>query len=108
MCSSDLADTVNKDSETEFSLDDAKDAINDYFTKFSKLKEWLEGQRSFISTNGYTYSFFGRKRRLKNVFSADKAIASHEVRSGVNFLVQSIASDVNLLGAIAAQKEFNK
>lgn len=103
-----VADTVNKDSETEFSLDDAKDAINDYFTKFSKLKEWLESQRSFIGTNGYTYSFFGRKRRLKNVFSADKAIASHEVRSGVNFLVQSIASDVNLLGAITAQKEFNR
>ena len=38
------------------------------------------------------------------MFSQDKGIASHEVRSGVNALVQSVASDVNLLGAIDMQK----
>ena len=37
------------------------------------------------------------------MFSQDKGIASHEVRSGVNALVQSV-SDVNLLGAIDMQK----
>ena len=46
------------------------------------------------------YSFFGRKRRLPNVFSSDKGIAAHEVRSGINAEVQSLASDVNLLGAM--------
>ena len=53
----------------------------------------------------YIYSFFGRKRRLTNVKSTDRAIAAHEVRSGINSLVQSVASDVNLLGAIDANKE---
>lgn len=86
---------------------DAKEVIDQYFSKFHKLKQWLNNQRDFIMTNGYVYSHFGRKRRLKNVFSVDKAIASHEVRSGVNFLIQSVASDVNLLGAIHAQKEFD-
>jgi len=30
----------------------------------------------------------------------DKGIASHEVRSGINFLIQSVASDINLLAGI--------
>ena len=34
------------------------------------------------------------------MFSTDKGLAAHEVRSGINSEVQSIASDVNLLAAI--------
>jgi DNA polymerase-1 len=60
--------------------------------------------QKFAQANGFLYSHFGRKRRLPNVFSQDKGIASHEVRSGINFLVQSVASDINLLGAIETQK----
>ena len=37
---------------------------------------------------------------LPNVKSTDQGIRSHSVRSGLNFLVQSAASDINLLGAI--------
>jgi len=37
---------------------------------------------------------------LPNVASEDKGIKSHSIRSGLNFLVQSAASDINLLGAI--------
>ena len=64
----------------------------------------MDRTQKFIQANGFIYSHFGRKRRLPNVFSKDKGIASHEVRSGVNALVQSVASDVNLLGAIEMQK----
>ena len=67
---------------------------------FYKLKEWIEENQKFIQQNGFIYSFFGRKRRLPNVTSTDKGIQSHSVRSGLNFLVQSAASDINLLGAI--------
>ena len=79
---------------------EAKEVIEDYFSQFHVLKTWLDRSKQFIQDNGFIYSYFGRKRRLPNVFSEDKGIAAHEVRSGINFLVQSIASDVNLLGAI--------
>jgi DNA polymerase I-like protein with 3'-5' exonuclease and polymerase domains len=39
------------------------------------------------------------------VFSTDKGIAAHEVRSGINSEIQSLASDVNLLGAIRTANE---
>lgn len=95
-----VSDTVSKATGEYYGVDRAKEDIKSYFTKFNKLNSWLKSRKEFIETNGYTYSFFGRKRRLINVFSSDKGIAAHEVRSGINSEIQSIASDVNLLAAI--------
>lgn len=89
----------NPDAE-EFTKAEAEAAISDYFKMFKGLARWITANQEFIATNGYTYSHFGRKRRLPNVFSSDRAIKGHTVRSGLNFLVQSTASDVNLLAAI--------
>ncbi len=84
----------------EFTKGEAEAAIKDYFKMFKGLDKWIKTNQAFISENGFTYSHFGRKRRLPNVFSSDRAIQGHTVRSGLNFLVQSTASDVNLLAAI--------
>ena len=72
--------------------------------KFDKLRDWLLKQKNYIEKNGFTYSFFGRKRRLPNVFSSNRQVKAHEVRSGVNALVQGPASDVNLYAGIDMQK----
>ena len=100
-----VSDTVSKATGEYYGIDRAKDDIKSYFDKFNKLKGWLKARKEFIEANGYTYSFFGRKRRLINVFSSDKGIAAHEVRSGINAEIQSIASDVNLLAAIDTANE---
>jgi DNA polymerase I-like protein with 3'-5' exonuclease and polymerase domains len=100
-----VSQTVSKATGEDYPVDRARDDIKQYFKKFSKLKNWLDTRKSFIEQNGYTYSFFGRKRRLPNVFSSDKGIAAHEVRSGINAEVQSLASDVNLLGAMRTADE---
>jgi len=95
-----ISEQVTKDSGKPFSRNDAQEVIDDYFEEFHKLKEWIEDNKKFIRQNGFIYSYFGRKRRLPNVASTDKGIQSHSIRSGLNFLVQSAASDINLLGAI--------
>lgn len=100
-----VSDTVSKETGEYYGIDRAKQDIKSYFDKFSKLKGWLKSRKEFIEANGYTYNFFGRKRRLINVFSTDKGIVAHEVRSGINSEIQSIASDVNLLAAIETANE---
>ena len=99
---------VSKDSGKEFTVQEANRVIAGYFESFPKLKGWLDAQKAFIRANEFVYSQFGRKRRLRNAKSKDKGIASHEVRSGINFLVQSAASDINLLGAVEMQKFINR
>jgi DNA polymerase I-like protein with 3'-5' exonuclease and polymerase domains len=100
-----VTDTVNKEGGS-LTLEDAQYIIKQYFNTYPRLKKWLTETQEFIKANGYVYSFFGRKRRLPNVFSTDKGIAAHEVRSGVNATIQSVCSDVNLLGAIDTANEF--
>ena len=95
-----ISEQVTKDSGTYFSKQEAQEVIDEYFNAFHKLKQWITDNQTFIKQNGFIYSFFGRKRRLPNVASTDKGIQSHSIRSGLNFLVQSAASDINLLGAI--------
>lgn len=103
-----VSDTVSKDSDTSFSLEDAQEAIDLYFSTFSQLKKWLKSTESLIKQQGFLYTSFGRKRRLKNVFSPDKGIAAHEIRSGINAAVQSLASDVNLYAAIEMNSYIKK
>ena len=95
-----ISEQVTKDSGKFFSPNEAKEVIDDYFQSFHQLKKWIESNHRFIEQNGFVYSYFGRKRRLPNVKSSDAGIKSHSIRSGLNFLVQSAASDINLLGAI--------
>ena len=99
-----ISQQVTKDSGKEFTIHEAQGVIRQYFNQFNRLRNWLDEQKEFIEANAFLYSTFGRKRRLENVRSDDKGIASHEVRSGINFLVQSVASDINLLGAIDMNK----
>jgi len=95
-----ISEQVTKDSGKLFTKGEAQEVISEYFKTFHKLKAWIDDNQKFIEQNGFVYSFFGRKRRLPNVASTDKGIKSHSIRSGLNFLVQSTASDINLLGAI--------
>lgn len=103
-----VSETVTKSSGKEFSKTEAEQVIADYFEAFPNLRKWLDNSKRTIEKNGFIYSFFGRKRRLKNVFSPDKGIASHEVRSGINFLIQSVASDINIMAAVDMRKEIAK
>lgn len=99
-----ISEQVTKDGG-RLSVPEAKAIIKEYFNTFWKLEDWIEEQRDFIEKNGHTYSFFGRKRRLDAAKDKEnKGIQGHAVRSGLNFLVQSAASDINLIGAVDANE----
>lgn len=105
-----VADTVTESlqesgSKETYSITQAREDIDTYFSTFSQLKRWLNSRKEFIEANGFTYSYFGRKRRLPNVFSSDRGIAAGQVRSGINSEIQSLCSDVNLLGAMDTHDE---
>lgn len=97
-----VAETVHKATGQYYSVSQAEEDIDQYFTKFSRLKTWLNEQKALIKSQGFVYSPLGRKRRLLNYKSPDKGIVAGEVRSGVNALIQSLCSDINLLAAMDA------
>lgn len=105
-----VAEAVNlafleNDQPATCTVEDAKGYIQDYFRRFKQLKRWIDECHNQIKEHGFIYNHFGRKRRLRNINSKDRGIASGEVRSGFNAIIQSISSDSLLLGAIDADKE---
>ena len=97
-----IAETVNKDAAAgeEITKAQASQFIQKYFREAKSLKKFIDDSNRQIENHAFIYSHFGRKRRLPESKSPNKGVASHAVRSGVNFLVQSVASDINLLGVI--------
>jgi len=102
-----IAEQVKQDGG-RMTIREAQEVIDDYFKAFPKLKKWIDANNAFIASNGFVYSFFGRKRRLPNVKEGNPGQVAHEIRSGLNFLVQSVASDINLMGAIDAHNEIKE
>ena len=90
------------------SFTEAKTIIKKYFGQFHQLNKWLERTREEINSNGYIYSHFGRKRRVPNVFSVDDYEQGHALRSAMNFTVQSVASDINLMAAMDVHDAFKQ
>jgi len=82
------------------SMDVARRFIKQYFAQARDLKTWIDANIQFIKDNHFTYSAFGRKRRLPEAGAESKGVAAHAQRSGLNFLIQSVASDINLFGII--------
>jgi len=97
-----IAETVNKDAKAgeEISVPQSKQFINKYFSEAKALKKFIDGSNRQIENHAFIYSFFGRKRRLPEAKSPNPGVSKHAIRSGVNFLVQSVASDINILGVV--------
>jgi DNA polymerase I-like protein with 3'-5' exonuclease and polymerase domains len=97
-----IAETVNKDAKSgeEISVPQSKQFINKYFSEAKMLKKFIDSSNQQIENHAFIYSFFGRKRRLPEAKSPNQGVAKHAIRSGVNFLVQSVASDINILGVV--------
>lgn len=83
----------------------AQEHIDTYFRMFKDLKKWIDKSHDQIKQCGFIYSFYGRKRRLRNFRSPDKGVVAGEVRSGFNAIIQGGSSDSFVLSAIAADKE---
>lgn len=80
------------------SKDEAQEHIDAYFKQASDLKKWIDDRKSFISQNAWIYSTFGRVRRVPEVFSPNIGVKFHAINSAFNFIIQSAASDYNMLG----------
>lgn len=86
-------------------VDDAKGHIDTYFRKFPQLRRWINESHEQIRQYGFIYSFYGRKRRLRNFQSTDRGVVGGEIRSGFNAIIQSASSDSLLVGVMEADKE---
>ena len=81
-----------------------KNIFKAYQDSFPKVFDWINFVHKFVKKNGYAVSIFGRRRHLPNVTSPNRKYQYRALRQGMNFVIQSSASDLMLHSILRLQK----
>ena len=73
-----------------------KSIFKAYQDAFPRVFKWINFVHNFVRENGYAVSLFGRRRHLPNVNSPISKYRFRALRQGMNFVIQSSASDIML------------
>ncbi len=76
------------------SKSEASSYIKQYFTKFHKVKGYLDTLKEECEKTGYTSTLFGRKRVLKDINSSNRQVKSVAERMAINTPIQGTAADI--------------
>ncbi|OFZ12373.1 MAG: DNA polymerase I [Bdellovibrionales bacterium RBG_16_40_8] len=88
-------------SETlEIPQDEAKNIIENYFKKFSKVKDYMLDAVELAKKNGYVETLFGRRRYIDEFKSSNAAIRKFGERAAINAPMQGTASDIMKMAMI--------
>ena len=72
----------------------AEDIIEKYFERFPKVKYFINSSIEYAKKNGFSETYFHRRRYFPNVNSTNSYIASFEKRAAVNMKIQGTAADI--------------
>lgn len=73
---------------------EAKSYITQYFTRFAKVKSYLDSLKEKCEETGYTETLFGRKRYIKDINSTNRQMKSMAERMAINTPIQGTAADI--------------
>lgn len=71
-----------------------------YWETYPGILIWKDEELSQARKSRFFQTKFGRKRRLENIVSSNKYLAGAAEREGINFIIQSQASDITLWSAM--------
>jgi len=86
----------------------AEEVIRAYQRVYPRVFTYMDKVNSFTKSRGYAESIFGRRRHLPNVNSRDKKLVARALRQGLNFTIQSPASDVLLCAVLGISTTFKE
>lgn len=76
------------------SREEAADVIKRYFTKFSKVQDYMQDTIEFAKKHGYVENEMGRRRYIDELKSSNHAIRKFGERAAINAPMQGTASDI--------------
>jgi DNA polymerase-1 len=86
----------------------AQEFLNAYFNTFTRLAEYLEETKAFARANGYTTTFFGRRRHFPGMNSSAPFIRAQAERMAINAPVQGTAADIIRIAMVRISEHLKK
>lgn len=87
---------------------EAKELIDNYFSKYTGLKQYMDETVEFARKNGYVTTLIGRKRYLRDINSRNSLARSNAERMAINTPIQGTAADMIKIAMINIDKELHK
>ncbi|MCI0707509.1 MAG: DNA polymerase I [Ignavibacteriae bacterium] len=88
---------------------EAKEIIDTYFTRFPRVKEFIENTKATVHKKGYVETLMGRRRYLPDIHSKNLNLRQHAERQSINMPIQGTAADMIKMAMVhidaAMQKE---
>ena len=80
--------------------DQAEEIINNWMSSFPGVGRYMDTIDDYIKQFRYAKTIFGRYRHLPNITSPFRRVRREAFRQGLNFTIQSAASDILLCGML--------
>ncbi|HEY8816236.1 MAG TPA: DNA polymerase I [Candidatus Dormibacteraeota bacterium] len=85
--------------------DVARDFLKEYWSTYSRLKEYLDEVRHRAREEGFVVSATGRRRAIPDLRSPNFQLRSAAERMAINFPMQSLAADIIKIAMVRLQRE---
>ncbi len=87
---------------------EAKTIIDNYFKQYPAIKQYMDRSINFAKEHGYVETVMGRKRWLKDIYSANFTVRGYAERNAINMPIQGTAADMIKLAMITIHREMEK
>ncbi|MFY0674883.1 MAG: DNA polymerase I [Bacteroidia bacterium] len=87
---------------------EAKEIIEQYFAKYSGLKDYMNDIKQYAREHGFVETLTGRRRYLRDINSANFTVKGFAERNAVNSPIQGTAADLIKIAMINIQAEMKK
>ena len=87
---------------------EAKGIIENYFSKYPKVKEYMNSTIHLAKEKGFVETVLGRRRYLRDINSGNSVVRGYAERNAINAPIQGSAADMIKIAMINIQKEFKK
>ncbi len=91
--------------ELKISLKEAKTIIDNYFTRYPGIKEYIENTIKDGTEKGYVETYMGRRRNTVNLSSSNRNVREAEKRATINMPIQGTASELIKIAMLDIREE---
>ncbi len=94
--------------DLNMSIPEADQFIKNYFTRYAKVKEFLDAQKEKAKADGFLTTILGRRSYFPNIHASNMQLRQYAERSAINAPIQGSAADLIKIAMIAIQRRLEK
>ncbi len=102
------AGATNLSQQLGIKRSEAKELIDQYFSRYPDLKGYMDGIVEKARKDGYVKTLMGRRRYLRDIDSRNGVLRSHAERNAINTPVQGTAADMIKIAMVRINDIFEK